>query len=300
MAVEDFSEVTEAEARDMMARAGMSKLQQNRVVQAEAERKSAAAAAAADPANISITVTPQSVWSVDLSGQGQQKPQQQKSQESQYQQKPQQQKFQEPQSQQKPQQQKFQEPQSQQKPQQQKSQESQYQQKPQQQKFQEPQSQEKKQPSPGTGAKVESEGKAQRQTQKPKAEPLTLEIVKSLSPEDIAHLALRRAAIQSAACLAAVYHLQISGRTYKKDWQRDTLLRIFEKSEYFKADANTNHREKIIGALVAMREEVESRASPSHPPTGGEGAAGLKPSSSAPPPAASAAAAAMAPEAPQP
>jgi hypothetical protein len=47
MAVEDFSEVTEADARDMMARAGMSKLQQNRVVQAEAERKSAAAAAAA-------------------------------------------------------------------------------------------------------------------------------------------------------------------------------------------------------------------------------------------------------------
>ena len=47
MAVEDFSEVTEAEARDMMARAGMSKLQQNRVIQAEAERKSAAAAAAA-------------------------------------------------------------------------------------------------------------------------------------------------------------------------------------------------------------------------------------------------------------
>jgi len=47
MAVEDFSEVTEAEARDMMARAGMSKLQQNRVVQAEAERKSAAAAAEA-------------------------------------------------------------------------------------------------------------------------------------------------------------------------------------------------------------------------------------------------------------
>ena len=46
MAVEDFSEVTEAEARDMMARAGMSKLQQNRVIQAEAERKSAAAAAA--------------------------------------------------------------------------------------------------------------------------------------------------------------------------------------------------------------------------------------------------------------
>jgi hypothetical protein len=47
VAVEDFSEVTEAEARDMMARAGMSKLQQNRVIQAEAERKSAAAAAAA-------------------------------------------------------------------------------------------------------------------------------------------------------------------------------------------------------------------------------------------------------------
>ena len=47
MAVEDFSEVTEAEARDMMARAGMSKLQQNRVIQADAERKSAAAAAAA-------------------------------------------------------------------------------------------------------------------------------------------------------------------------------------------------------------------------------------------------------------
>jgi uncharacterized protein YerC len=47
MAVEDFSEVTEAEARDMMARAGMSKLQQNRVIQAEAERNSAAAAAAA-------------------------------------------------------------------------------------------------------------------------------------------------------------------------------------------------------------------------------------------------------------
>ncbi len=46
MAVEDFSEVTEAEARDMMARAGMSKLQQNRVIQAEAERKSAAAAEA--------------------------------------------------------------------------------------------------------------------------------------------------------------------------------------------------------------------------------------------------------------
>ena len=48
VAVEDFSEVTEAEARDMMARAGMSKLQQNRVIQAEAERKSAAAAAAAE------------------------------------------------------------------------------------------------------------------------------------------------------------------------------------------------------------------------------------------------------------
>jgi hypothetical protein len=47
VAVEDFSEVTEADARDMMARAGMSKLQQNRVIQAEAERKSAAAAAAA-------------------------------------------------------------------------------------------------------------------------------------------------------------------------------------------------------------------------------------------------------------
>ncbi len=47
MAVEDFSEVTEAEARDMMARAGMSKLQQNRVIQAEAERNSAAAAEAA-------------------------------------------------------------------------------------------------------------------------------------------------------------------------------------------------------------------------------------------------------------
>ena len=47
MAVEDFSEVTEADARDMMARAGMSKLQQNRVIQAQAERKSSAAAAAA-------------------------------------------------------------------------------------------------------------------------------------------------------------------------------------------------------------------------------------------------------------
>ena len=47
MAVEDFSEVTEAEARDMMARAGMSKLQQNKVIQADAERKSAAAAIAA-------------------------------------------------------------------------------------------------------------------------------------------------------------------------------------------------------------------------------------------------------------
>ena len=47
MAVEDFSAVTEAEARDMMARAGMSKLQQNKIIQAEAERNSAAAAAAA-------------------------------------------------------------------------------------------------------------------------------------------------------------------------------------------------------------------------------------------------------------
>ena len=46
MAVEDFGAVTEAEARDMMARAGMSKLQQNKIIQAEAERKSAAAAAA--------------------------------------------------------------------------------------------------------------------------------------------------------------------------------------------------------------------------------------------------------------
>jgi hypothetical protein len=47
MAVEDLSDVTEAEARDMMTRAGMSKLQQNKVIQAEEERRRVVSAAEA-------------------------------------------------------------------------------------------------------------------------------------------------------------------------------------------------------------------------------------------------------------
>jgi len=46
MTIEDFSLVSEEEARDMMAHSGMSKLQQNKVIQAVAEPMAAAAAAA--------------------------------------------------------------------------------------------------------------------------------------------------------------------------------------------------------------------------------------------------------------
>jgi hypothetical protein len=48
MAVEDLSDVTEAEARDMMTRAGMSKLQQNKVIQAEEERRRVVSVSAAE------------------------------------------------------------------------------------------------------------------------------------------------------------------------------------------------------------------------------------------------------------
>jgi predicted RNase H-like nuclease len=93
---------------------------------------------------------------------------------------------------------------------------------------------------------------------------LTPEAIKAMSPNDIADLATQRADIATADCIRAVSELAFSGRTWKKDWQRETLSQTFAKSAYFQA--HPAHRDKIIDALVAMRAEAESAAGGATPP----------------------------------
>jgi hypothetical protein len=84
---------------------------------------------------------------------------------------------------------------------------------------------------------------------------LTPEAIKKMSSKDIAIIATKRAGIEDEDCVQAVSELNFSGRTYKKDWQRKTpLLNTFLDSAYFKT--HTDHSDKIIDALVAMREEA--------------------------------------------
>jgi hypothetical protein len=88
---------------------------------------------------------------------------------------------------------------------------------------------------------------------------LTPDAIKSMSPNAIAVLATQRAHIPSddtAGCIEAVTVLDFSGRTWKKDWQRQMLVLTFAKSAYFQA--HPDHRDKIIDALVAMRMEALS------------------------------------------
>ena len=87
---------------------------------------------------------------------------------------------------------------------------------------------------------------------------VTPEAIKAMSWNDIAILATQRADISSADCIQAVTELAFSGRTWRKDWQRSTLLQSFADSAYFQA--NPTHRDKTIDALVAMRAEAESAA----------------------------------------
>jgi hypothetical protein len=82
-----------------------------------------------------------------------------------------------------------------------------------------------------------------------------------MSSNDIAVLATQRAGIVSADtadCVRAVSELNLSGRTFKKDWQQNTLLVSFAQSAYFQSQSA--HRDKVIEALVAIRAEAESAA----------------------------------------
>jgi hypothetical protein len=91
-----------------------------------------------------------------------------------------------------------------------------------------------------------------------RAATLTPEAIKAMSPNFIAVLATQRADIPSADCIRAVTELGFSGRTFRKDWQRETLLQEFANSDYFLA--NPAHADQVIDAMVAMRAEAMSAA----------------------------------------
>jgi hypothetical protein len=99
-----------------------------------------------------------------------------------------------------------------------------------------------------------------KMVQKPQS-ALTPGGIKKMSSNDISLLATQRAGIvraDTADCLRAVSKLELSGRTFKNDWQLSTLSQTFANSVYFQAQKA--HRDEVINALVAMRAEAESAA----------------------------------------